>query len=169
MCRNTSLQVHKSRTMENKALLFLTTLVFLLFVSCKNQTASSDAENALLQDSLMESFTAFYQRFHRDSLYQIEHIIFPLEGLPDQADSLTIARGNFHWKKEEWNMQRPFDFEISEYDRKISQVAPGIIEEVIYHKKLPYLITRRFSYLGDDWYLIYYAGMNRVRVQKKEE
>ncbi len=144
-------------------------LSFSLIFSCRYTNSSEGRENNMEPDSLMESFMAFYQQFHRDSLFQINHIIFPLEGLPDNADSLTIALGNFRWKKEEWKMQKPFDFEFSEYGRKISQPAPGIIEEIIYHKKLPYLMTRRFSHFNGEWYLIYYAGMNRIRVQSEGE
>ena len=139
---------------------------FALLWSCgggDTQSAEGQPEGALSSD--MESFVEFYQRFHTDSLYQISHIIFPLEGLPDDADSATIASGSFRWTKKDWKMQRPFDFEMSDFGRELKEPGPGLVEEIIYHKKLPYVLVRRFSYLGGDWYLIYYAGMNKVRVE----
>ncbi len=153
--------------MKQTSLNFTTLLplfLFILLCACNEQDHTEETETTSF--TAPESFVDFYQRFHRDSLFQIEHIIFPLEGLPDDADSLTIALGSFRWKRENWQMQRPFDFEMSEFGREIKKVAPGTIEEIIYHKKLPYVIVRRFSYLGDDWYLIYYAGMNRIRVEE---
>ena len=36
---------------------------------------------------LPEDFVAFYERFLQDSLYQMEHINFPLEGIPDNISN----------------------------------------------------------------------------------
>ena len=44
-------------------------------------------------------FLVFYTQFHSDSSYQMAHIAFPLEGLPEYADSTILAKGNFKWKK----------------------------------------------------------------------
>ncbi len=157
---------YKYNSMRIITLVFSLSFSALLW-SCgggNKQSVEEKSEGALSSD--MERFTAFYQRFHRDSLYQINHIIFPLEGLPDDADSATIASGRFRWQKEDWQMQRPFDFDMSDFGREFKQPGPGLVEEIIYHKKLPYVLIRRFSWLGDDWYLIYYAGMNKIKVEE---
>ncbi|MEY3369011.1 MAG: hypothetical protein RI973_2166 [Bacteroidota bacterium] len=107
-------------------------------------------------------FLEFYQRFHIDSAYQVGHIIFPLEGLPDHADSLTIASGTFRWQPEDWLMQRPFDFGMSDYMRDLQLVADNVIQERIVHKNGETGMVRRFARLGGEWYLIYYAGMNLI-------
>jgi len=54
-----------------------------------------------------ESFTDFYNKFHTDSEYQLERIVFPLEGLPPFAD--TIER--YYWQKDEWQIHKPFNNE----------------------------------------------------------
>ncbi|MEY3052108.1 MAG: hypothetical protein RLY31_1893 [Bacteroidota bacterium] len=113
-------------------------------------------------DTLPEGFTAFYQRFHQDSLYQVAHIVFPLEGLPDHADSLTLAAAEFRWVEEKWRMQRSFDYEMSDYERRMKVLAENAVEEQIVHKSRQVGMVRRFVRLGGEWYLIYYAGMNRL-------
>lgn len=110
-----------------------------------------------------EGFTEFYQRFHADSLFQIEHIVFPLQGLPDDADSLTIVTDNFRWQMEDWRMQRPFDFEMSDFRREILPVNENMVVEKIVHTSGEMGMVRRFAKVAGEWHLIYYAGMNRLR------
>ena len=55
--------------------------ITLTLLSCKQKEAASEA----LGDTLPEDFVTFYERFLQDSLYQMEHINFPLEGIPDNA------------------------------------------------------------------------------------
>jgi hypothetical protein len=56
-------------------------LLFPLFLfSCKNDTHSHSgaAQETSAQEALPEGFADFYQQFHSDSLYQVEHIVFPI-------------------------------------------------------------------------------------------
>jgi hypothetical protein len=134
-------------------------LFFILAVllgSC-GQSSPPASEAAIPAD-----FMEFYQRFHQDSAYQVSHIIFPLEGLPDHADSLTIVSGTFRWQQEGWLMQRSFDFEMSNYVRDLQSPADNVIQERIVHKNGLTGMVRRFARLGDEWYLIYYAGINLI-------
>ncbi len=142
------------------------TLLFLLFLfSCKNDSHShshASAEETSASAVLPEGFADFYQKFHSDSLYQVEHIVFPLEGLPDHADSLAIVNEDFRWQAEDWQMQRQFDFEMSEFRRHIVPVNDMMVLERIVHQSGEFGMVRRFALLGGEWHLIYYAGMNRL-------
>jgi len=115
------------------------------------------------QDSerLPEDFEAFYLKFHGDSLYQLDHIIFPLRGLPTNADSLTVTTGNFQWQKEGWNLHQPFNSNKGAYTREFLNLGDVITEEI--YTKDGFGMQRRFMKTDDDWFLIYYSAMNKMR------
>ena len=130
-------------------------LAFLLiigaFFSCKRD-ASKD----------LSDFDAFYIKFHQDSLFQMEHITFPLEGLPANADSTALSDNDFRWQKEDWQMHKPFDSKNGEYEINFSSFGEDLIIEKVMHKSGNYGMLRRFARISGEWHLIYYAGFNRV-------
>ena len=106
----------------------------------------------------LTQFYEFYTLFHQDSLYQLSRINFPLEGEPSQQ--MNIPEGDkFYWQQEDWVMHKPVDFETSAFKRKITPLNDELVVEYIVHSKLGFGMMRRFAKLGNDWYLIYYAGM----------
>ncbi|MEK7253858.1 MAG: DUF4348 domain-containing protein [Bacteroidota bacterium] len=137
--------------------------ILLFLFACKDKPAPPPPLEVTAAQSMPEGFTEFYQRFHADSLFQIEHIVFPLQGLPDDADSLTIVTDNFRWQMEDWRMQRPFDFEMSDFRREILPVNENMVVEKIVHTSGEMGMVRRFAKVAGEWHLIYYAGMNRLR------
>lgn len=143
-------------------LIIFTAFLALSVFSCRNRE-TSPAEEQL--PSEYQDFVEFYERFHQDSAYQMEHIIFPLEGLPREADSTTIASGSFRWKKEDWRIQRPFNLESSSFEQQLAPVSEDLIIEKITHKMGDMGMQRRFARLGEEWYLIYYADLNRMSMK----
>ncbi len=130
-------------------------LLLLLSVGCQNQeTQSKEAQLTPFED-----FLKFYDRFHQDSLYQMAHIRFPLEGLPSNADSATLAGGQFRWNRTDWELMREFDPE-SEFERSFTPLTETLIVEQMTHSTGRYGLQRRWAKQGEDWYLIYYAGLN---------
>ena len=125
-----------------------------LIFSCKTEPKASDEG---LQD-----FPAFYERFHSDSTFQLDRITFPLQGLPERADSTILARNNFRWSKESWKIQKPFDLSNSEFEQEFLPLSDDLIIEKLSHKKWGLAITRRFARLDDGWHLIYYSGLNKM-------
>lgn len=143
---------------------YLPLFLLILAFACKNsRPAPATNGNATAEnESLPEGFAEFYQQFHSDSMYQIEHIVFPLEGLPNNADSAIVASKTFRWTPENWRMQKPFDFQVSEYKREIVPLTESIVLERIVHNSGQFGMVRRFAIVGGDWHLIYYAGVNRL-------
>ena len=148
--------------MKSNSVIILVALAILAF-SCRNQDNTAPEEQLPAE---YRSFVEFYERFHQDSAYQMEHIIFPLEGLPQQADSALIAEGTFRWQKEGWRMQRGFDLASSSFEQQLIPVSEDLILEKITHKAGDLGMQRRFARLGEDWYLIYYADLNRMKEKK---
>ena len=121
-------------------------------------TEEFEAEN----EGLPSDFLAFYQRFHDDSLYQLEHVVFPLQGLPADADSATIVNGKFRWQREGWAMHHPIEDAGTQFSRSMKKITDEMVIENIKVAGGQYGMQRRWSKSDDDWYLIYYAAVNRL-------
>jgi hypothetical protein len=126
--------------------------------SCKQEKndTTSFAENIV---EIPEDFIAFYEQFHIDSVYQLEHIVFPLAQKTDDSK----------WQKDTWQMHKPFDSQDGNFERVFDNFA-GIMTETIMEKNGAFLITRRFSKIGDEYQLIYYSLENRLEgwINKEE-
>lgn len=133
--------------------------IFLLF-GCLFINACS--QNNTEEASAMQEFEAFYQNFHEEEAFQLAHINFPLEGLPAHADAATIAANDFVWEAEDWVMQRPFDLNDGKFKREIISFGDDLVVEKIVYQNGKFATIRRFGKLGKEWYLIYYAGLNRI-------
>ncbi|NND09391.1 MAG: hypothetical protein HKN87_23710 [Saprospiraceae bacterium] len=135
-------------------LIYSLSLLFIL--SACSESDQSSGSNAAESDD----FEAFYQRFHADSLFQMEHIAFPLAGLPIHADSLEDAR-SFFWQEDNWVLHRAFDERLTGYERSRKRFGSNIIIETIVQKDTDIGMIRRFAKMDDEWILIYYAAMNQ--------
>lgn len=130
-------------------------------VGACQSTPSAGEESVSLPDHLPEGFTDFYQRFLTDSLYQMEHILFPLQGLPDKADSTTLTSNTFRWEMKDWVLHRPIP-PSSDFSVDLQLITETMVRERIRHASGQYAMERRYAYLDDGWYLIYYAGLNAI-------
>jgi len=122
-------------------------LIGLIFVSCKNEKTT--AESAYFKEEIPSDFLSFYDKFHSDSLYQLDHIIFPLQM---QSDSTP-------WEKENWAIHNSFDSQGGEFTRNYFHLN-GLVIENISDSKGYYKIERRFSKSNDSYNLIYYKNTN---------
>lgn len=138
----------------------LFSLVFMIIgmVGCKDKAPIDDDSS----NSLPKDFITFYDRFLADSIYQIEHISFPLEGIPDNVANYPGFDDTFRWQAATWVMHRPFDLKANGFTSTFKQLGPIIIEE-IRHESGQFGMLRRFSNNGEEWTLIYYAGLNPLK------
>ena len=112
-----------------------------------------------IERELPEDFLDFYANFHADTAYQFNHITFPLSGIPDgQPEAM-----NFKWERASWKPHKTFDLAATGMERQFRVRGSDTVEEVILQPNERSGIMRRFAKLGDEWYLIYYAGMNHLR------
>ncbi len=140
---------------------FLILVLFVSFWACKKKE-SNLTSNAPQTVVLPSDFEAFYEKFHTDSLYQLQHISFPLKGIPMGADSLSLAKG-YYFLPEYWVLQHKVDFSDGKYTRDFQLLGENIVTETILQTDEPYGMQRRFAKMGTEWSLIYYVAMNPVR------
>ena len=147
-------------------LLFALALAGLL--GCRNQSANkplqSDQTTQAAELKLPPDFLEFYQRFHRDSLYQIAHISWPLQGdAAFQVDSTTYEKRMTVWEPQDWLMHRPVDFSTSEYRRQRDVLGDELIVERISYAAANFGLERRFvKQFNGEWELVYYSDMQEL-------
>ncbi len=130
---------------------------FLLLVLLACAGDSSDEAAAIATDDLpaeLHDFADFYQRFHADSLFQVAHISWPLQGKYSK-DDLTGAVREERWTQQDWSMHHPIALG-QDFTREIEVIGNAVVVETIRAKAGNYSIIRRFAKLGGEWNLIYY-------------
>ena len=130
-------------------------LVCLLISSCKrNTTSTNDTDSAYVS----KEFKEFYDKFGSDSIFQMEHIVFPLEGaraMTDPGDSLDVE---VLWQPDEWVIQKTFNDLNGQFSQEFFDLS-GIVIERIADTSGKFTMERRFGKLSSGWHLIYYKEM----------
>lgn len=141
-----------------------------LCISCKNKDQKQAAlieSTSVLKDQnskpLPADFIDFYQKFHADSIFQMEHIDFPLKGMPDHADPEDM-KDDYYYTSDQWTMHKSFD--PKKFSISYLNLSDILIEEKILEKEHNLMIIRRFAKHTGGWSLIYYAGLNKYKALK---
>ncbi len=140
--------------MKQHTTIFCSYLLFaVLFISCKQQDQSIPVK----EPDVPQDFIDFYVQFHSDSAYQMDHILFPLDGRPANQKYPDEA---FTWEKDSWRLHsfEHFDPLLYSVTRKVTDSA--LITEFILENSSGLGIKRRFAKFSDEWYLIYYDAMS---------
>ncbi|MBL7797874.1 MAG: hypothetical protein JNJ90_15375 [Saprospiraceae bacterium] len=154
--------------MSRITLLFISSL---LFAACRGRNASSsntpaqsDQTTQVQGDQLPPDFNEFYEKFHADSLYQVAHISWPLQGLTTvQLDSTRQEKQAIYWEKANWRMHRPVNFSSGEFQRKLQVLGDELVVEHISYAAANFGLERRFVRSNQgEWELIYYADMQET-------
>jgi len=125
-------------------------LIGLLTITCCKENAKQDSNNTkpeeVLTVNIPSDFVTFYNKFHSDSIFQMDHIVFPLA----QKDDGT------KWQKENWKIHKAFNDQNGAYTRSFDNFN-GLIFETIVEKTGAFKIVKRYSKTNDEYNLIYYT------------
>ena len=139
--------------------LFSVFLGFMFLVSCSSGESNKLEENTEAELSLPSDFEEFYINFHKDSIFQIEHIIFPLKGKNTKIDSVQTTSFDVEFTSENWVLHKPF-IESDGMDQRFS-VMSNLIIEYIQGPMGMFNVERRWAKIDSVWYLIYYETIER--------
>ena len=128
---------------------------FLLLTACKNAPEPPALEEKV---EIPEEFVSFYEQFHTDTMFQLEHIIFPLSQRSDSSK----------WMKEDWVFHKAFDSQDGAYTREFDNFN-GIIIETVREQNNSFKIERRFSPSEGSFNLIYYRIENQLEMWGEKE
>lgn len=140
--------------------IFLMSFFFMIASSC-DQKAKKHPLVMGIKDQVEApvDFQQFYISFHTDSAYQLDHILFPLEGIPAAiTDGQDPA--DFKWEKEGWKLHSLDHFDADTYSIRRDVIDSTVVTEYIQDKASGFGIKRRFAKFEDQWFLIYYSAMN---------
>lgn len=138
-------------------------IVVFAFCGCKDEnTSPSTKEESSSSLSGVPDFDKFYYRFHIDTAFQVAHVRFPLEGIPSHYDENEIDITTYKWQKEDWSHHSLIT--SKEFESSFQVLDETLITEFILHEKGTMGMKRRFSKSDDGWFLIYYAGMNPIKI-----
>ena len=144
--------------MKNIGIIFrLITSGFLLLIfigSCKADGSQSSDGAQIVEESesevveLDEDFIEFYMQFHEDSLFQLDHVAFPLKNYESELEGM-------HWQREDWKMHHPFSDEAGMFNRDYTVLGKIVIEKIVDANGY-FDMERRFARLSSGWNLIYF-------------
>jgi len=125
-------------------------------ITTDNTTSTEEKkiEESVFTDNLPSSFMDFYERFHNEESYQMEHILFPLKG--QQQDGNTMEVTAVKWEEDQWVLHKPFNSHGGTFKREYSNFN-GIIIEDISDSSGTFSMQRRYSQISGEWNLIYYS------------
>lgn len=136
------------------AQLFLFISLCIFYVSCKPTASESAPIEDLYSTDIPNSFMDFLEKFSQDSLYQLDHILFPLQGV-----SAEYPNQKHQWTRENWTTHQSFSDHNGTFSRSFKNLN-GIIIENTSAVGTSFNMERRFSKMGDQWTLIYYNEMH---------
>ncbi len=137
---------------------FILFYILFLTLGCKNKDAENKSTLALYDT---EEFKVFLDSFSVDSAFQMNHIAFPLEGMPAPQDSTDVFSADFRWSAENWVLHKAYDDYNGTFSREFIDLAGGIVIERVSDASGLYTMERRFAKLSDGWNLIYYREMGK--------
>lgn len=145
--------------MKFNSILIFSFLALMLY-SCGNKTVSSnETEDHLTVTGVPSGFIDFYDEFHSDTTFQLNHIIFPLKGSFIRTDSTGIQKEDKIYDRETWAFHRSFVKDGS-YNQSYQLLGDLLIEKISDNLGL-LEIERRWAPMDSTWYLIYYGTIQK--------
>lgn len=109
------------------------------------------------ESALPADFHAFYDQFLTDSLYQMSHISFPLQGIKKSQDTTKVGEEGI-WQPEDWKLHKPFNDFGGTFERSFTNDS-GIVTEYITGNGGMFSLEKRYAKLAGEWHLIYYQDL----------
>jgi hypothetical protein len=119
--------------------------------SIQTHSQTIQNENRKFEFSNKE-FEEFYNRFILDSVFQIEHVRFPLDGSLNECDT-TILWTKANWEAIHFDLRNDF---YNPIDSNIVKQDNSIFQYECIREEIGLLCEMRFEKIGKEWYLIYY-------------
>lgn len=129
-----------------KNLIAFSIIILLTFISCDK---SRTQEKMNVSNFSIENFDSFYDKFHKDSLFQISRLKFPLKGAPDRGDI------NEKWTKENWHILKTkiYDVDTTQYKVSYEKHEKSFIEKV-WLEDSGFSFEYKFELIDNKWFLV---------------
>jgi len=128
----------------------------LFFAGCKEKKNELSQKKTEVTE-LPKSFVEFLDTFHTDSIYQMNHIAFPLEGMVRAPGENVDSMIPYKWRKYKWQLHHKFNNYDSIFTRRFIVIDDNTIIEKTTGVNGLFRMERRFAKMNDGWNLIYYS------------
>ncbi|MBK6362385.1 MAG: hypothetical protein IPG18_03460 [Saprospiraceae bacterium] len=143
----------------SSSLWFFLLAVTFIFVSCKDKKGNDEKEETPLYETA--EFKEFYNKFSTDSAFQMDHVVFPLDGMKaPENDTMAVKH---QWQREDWKIHTTFDDANGTFSVEMLDLAGKMVIEIISDESGLFSMERRFAKLSDGWNLIYYKEMGKYK------
>lgn len=135
--------------MRNILTLISLLLICYTLLSCKKRQEFNKAIN-VIANSATEDFDPFYDRFHRDSIFQLSRIKFPLLGSSVDSD------GEMKWSNAHWDILRTkiYDIDTTIYNIDYKKTTHAFWQK-FWIPNSGFWGEYRFEVINSKWYLVY--------------
>ena len=127
--------------------------VIVLFNNCKRDNNIITKVN----NELPIDFVEFLDTFHTDSTFQMNSIIFPLEGAIRANSENTDSMIPYKWIKYKWKLHHKFNNYENIFTQKYYIFNKTTIIEKTSGVSGLFQMEKRFAKMNDRWNLIYYS------------
>ncbi len=129
----------------------------------KDTIISSDTLDYTLKTKVnnQEDFNTFYKKFHTDSVFQLQRIIFPMSGFEGIGDDNPfMKRKPFVWTRENWQLNY-LPLKTDPNLKLVFKVMDSLkVEEQLYIPNTEFLNLRTFECKKGKWFLSNYYDRN---------
>lgn len=125
-----------------------------LITNCKTVKKTTNDKELHVKSSV-ENFDEFYNRFHADSVFQMERIKFPLKGIK------VDWKGKKKWSKKNWITMKTkiYDVDTIEFRTDYKKTDDSFMEK-FWVEDSGYYSEYRFNLIKKKWYLVYAREQN---------
>lgn len=134
-------------------------IVFLAYAFYRRHMQSKHQGNELVSSEVSydisenKEFLTFYDRFHADTIFQKESIVFPLKRVDPLEESIDSV-----WTLNSWKIHKPYN----DMDGTFQRIFTGnedIIVEQISDASGQFNMIRQWTKLSSGWHLTFYQPM----------
>ena len=139
----------------NKILFFKFLIIISLFLYSYDKREINRISESDNRKIIIEDFDRFYDKFHKDSIFQISRIKFPLDGAKfDSGEEMK-------WSKNNWTMlkTRIFDVDTTEFKIEFKKNNDSFYQKY-WIENSGFWGEYKFKLIENKWYLVYAVDHN---------
>lgn len=130
--------------------IFLIILPLVILSNCHSTRKTATTEKRSSTKGRIENFDEFYNKFHKDSVFQVSRTKFPLGGMSVSGSEKTKwTRTNLPLLK-----IKVYDIDTTQYKISIKRTANSVIQKV-WIEDSGFKFECRFKLIDNKWFLVY--------------
>ena len=102
-------------------------------------------------DSINPDFTQFYKKFITDSVFQINHVKFPINGMYEECEGESVEATINNWRFLNFDIRNDFYYDL---DSNLFYQNEKLFYYESHRKEVGIIAVLGFEKIDDIWYLV---------------